>query len=133
MAFKYINRYNDEFTFTILDNGNVQWSGNFQYCRFGMPNDYSLAWEVFQEEYGGLSYEDFKKNVHAYDEIKEEYVFPDLVPLITSKKDIINIVDPSGGPYVTEGMDLGLFARELKGKVVSEFISNENGYEIVVQ
>ena len=65
--------------------------------------------------------------------IKEEYVFPDLVPLITSKKDIINMVDPSGGPYITEGMDLGLFARELKGKVVSEFISNENGYEIVVQ
>ena len=133
MAFKYTNRYNDEFTFTILDNGNVQWSGNFEYCRFGMPNDYSLAWEVFQEEYGGMSYEDFKKNVHTYDEVKEEYVFKDLLPLITSKKDIINMVDPSGGPYVTEGMDLGLFARELKGKIVSEFISNENGYEIVVQ
>ena len=133
MGFKYTNRYNDEFVFTILDNGNVQWSGNFGYCRFGMPNDYSLAWEVFQEEYGGMSYEDFKKNVHSYDEVKNEYVFPDLVPLITSKKDIINMVDPSGGPYITEGMDLGLFARELKGMVVSEFESNKDGYLIITK
>lgn len=133
MGFKYTNRYNDEFTFTILENGNVQWSGSFKYSRFGMPNDYKLAWEVFQEEYGGMSYEDFKKNVHTYDEVRGEYVFKDLLPLITSKKDTINMVDPSGGPYVTEGMDLGLFARELKGKVVEEFISNEDGYEIVIK
>ena len=130
---EYKNRYGDVFTFKQLENGNIQWSGNFEYCRFGMPNDYSLAWEVFQEEYGGMSYEDFKKNVHAYDEEKRQHVFPDLIPLISSKKDIINMVDPSGGPYITEGMDLGLFARELKGKTVVEFLSNENGYEIIVE
>jgi hypothetical protein len=44
--------------------------------------DYSKAWEVFQKDYGGLSYEDFKANVFAYDEIKEEYVFKDLIKLI---------------------------------------------------
>ena len=126
----YTNRYGDVFTFEQKDNGNVQWSGNFEYCRFGMPNDYSLAWEVFQEDYGGMSYEDFKKNVHAYDEEKEQYVFPDLLPLITSKKDIINMVDPSGGPFINEGMDMKLF--ELKG-IVKEFIDNEDGYEIVVE
>jgi hypothetical protein len=133
MAFKYVNRYGDVFTFEQKDNGNVQWSGKFEYCRYGFPNDYSLAWEAFQEAYGGLSYEDFKENVHTYDEVKEEYVFKDLLPLIMSKKDIINMVDPSGGPYITEGMDLGLFARELKGKTVVEFLSNENGYEIIVE
>ena len=130
---KYTNRYGDVFTFKQLENGNIQWSGNFKYCRFGMPNDYSLAWEVFQEEYGGMSYEDFKKNVHSYDEVKEEYVFKDLLPLITSKTDIINMVDPSGGPFISEGMDLGLLNKEWSDKIVIEFISNEDGYEIVVE
>lgn len=130
---EYKNRYGDVYTFEQLENGNIQWSGNFEHSRSGMPNDYKLAWEVFQEEYGGMSYEDFKKNVHTYDEAKGEYVFKDLVPLITSKKDTINMVDPSGGPYVTEGMDLGLLDRELKGKVVQEFLSNEDGYKIVVK
>jgi len=127
---EYKNRYGDAFTFEQLENGNIQWSGNFEYCRFGMPNDYSLAWEVFQEEYGGMSYEDFKKNVHAYDEEKGQHIFPDLVPLISSKKDIINMVDPSGGPYITEGMDLKQFGVE---GIVKKFISNKDGYEIIVE
>lgn len=127
---EYKNRYGDVFTFEQLENGNIQWSGNFEYHRVGMPNDYSLAWEVFQEEYGGLSYEDFKKSVHAYDEEKKQFVFPDLVPLITSKTDVINMVDPSGGPYITEGMDMKMFGLE---GIVKEFISNEDGYEIVVE
>ena len=127
---EYKNRYGDVFTFEQLENGNVQWSGNFEYHRVGMPNDYSLAWEIFQEDYGGLSYEDFKKNVHAYDEEKNQYVFPDLVPLITSKTDVINMVDPSGGPFITEGMDLKEFGVE---GVAKEFIANGDGYEIVVE
>ena len=130
MAFKYVNRNGDVFTFEQKDNGNVQWSGDFQYCRYGFPNDYSLAWEVFQEDYGGMSYEDFKKNVHAYDEDKKEHVFKDLLPLITSMKDTINMVDPSGGPFITEGMDLKEFGVE---GVVKEFIPNGDGYEIVVE
>ena len=27
------NRYGDEFTFTLLEDGNIQWEGNFQYQR----------------------------------------------------------------------------------------------------
>ena len=130
MAFKYVNRYGDVFTFEQKENGNVQWNGKFEHCRYGMPNDYSLAWEVFQEDYGGMSYEDFKKNVHAYDEVKKEHVFKDLLPLITPMKDIINMVDPSGGPFITEGMDLKEFGVE---GIAKEFIANGDGYEIVVE
>ena len=82
---EYKNRYGDVHTFTELENGNIQWSGNFEYSRFGMPND---------------------------------------------KRDVINMVDPSGGPYITEGTDMKVFG--LKG-IVKEFKSNENGYEILVQ
>jgi len=127
---EYKNRYGDVFTFEQLENGNIQWSGNFEYCRFGMPNDYSKAWEVFKEEYGGLDYEEFVGAIHTYDEETNSYVFADLLPLVESKKDVINMVDPSGGPFINGGMDMKLF--DLKG-IVKEFISNEDGYEIVIK
>ena len=127
---EYKNRYGDVFRFEQLENGNIQWSGNFKYCRFGMPNDYSKAWEKFKEDYGGLDYEEFKDAVHTWDEETNSYVFADLLPLVTSKKDVINMVDPSGGPYISEGMDMKLF--NLKG-IVKGFIDNKDGYEIVVE
>ncbi len=43
---------------------------------------------------------------------------------------VVTMVDPSGGPYISEGMDMKLFG--LKG-IVKEFISNEDGYEIVIE
>ena len=120
------NRYGDGFVFTLLEDGNIQWEGNFQFIRIGYPNDYTKAWEKFQEEYGGLDYEAFKQSVHSYDEEKGEYVFKDLLPLITSKPDIINMVDPSGGPYLKEGM-------EIMGKTIKEFKPNEKGYLIITK
>ena len=130
---EYKNRYGDLFKFELLENGNIKWTGNFEYSRFGMPNDYSKAWEVFQKEYGGLNYEEFKESVHSYDEETNSYVFKDLLPLITSKEDVINMVDPSGGPYITEGSDMGYFDKSFKGKIVQEFLSKVDGYEIVIK
>ena len=127
---KYENRYGDVFTFEQLENGNIQWKGDFKYCRVGVANDYSKAWKKFKEDYGGLNYDDFIAAVHTYDEEKGEYLFPDLTPLITSNVDVINMVDPSGGPFITEGTNMKTFG--LKGKV-KEFKSNEDGYEIVIK
>jgi len=39
----YKNRYEDEFTFTEDVDGNVLWQGDFMYCRFGMPKDYTKS------------------------------------------------------------------------------------------
>lgn len=116
----YINRYNDEYVFTLQEDGNILWEGPFKYCRYGWPNDYSEAWKKFQEDYGGLSFEDFKTNVHAYDDEKREYVFPELVKLVKSDNSRINMVDPSGGPYLHEGM-------EFMGKEISSFEFIEEG------
>ncbi len=127
---EYTNRYGDKFTFELNERGNIDWKGNFEYCRYGFPNDYSKAWEVFKEEYGGLDYEEFVGAIHTYDEETNSYVFADLLPLVESKKNVINMVDPSGGPFIKEGMDMKLFG--LKG-IVKEFISNKDGYEIVVE
>ena len=127
---EYTNRYGDKFTFELNERGNIDWKGNFKYCRFGMPNDYSKAWEVFNKEYGGLDYEEFVGAIHTYDEETNSYVFADLLPLVESKKNVINMVDPSGGPYIKEGMDMKLLG--LKG-IVKEFIWQEGGYEIILE
>ena len=127
---KFVNRYGDEFTFEENDNGNIEWKGNFKWCRIGMPNDYSKAWEYFNEVYGGLSFEDFKKDVYSYDEEKKAYVFPDVIPLITSKTDEIWMVDPSGGPYVTVGSSMGYFNEEWKGRVITDIVTKDDGYLI---
>ena len=82
---EYTNRYGDVFTFEQLENGNIQWSGNFEYVRFGFKDD----------------------------------------------PNVVTMVDPSGGPYIAEGMDMKLFGFD--GKIVNGFINNDDGYEIVVE
>jgi hypothetical protein len=130
---EYKNRYGEVFSFVEQEDGNIQWGGDFKYCRIGWPNNYSEAWKKFQEDYGGLSFEDFKENVHAYDEEKNAYVFPELIKLVKSDTNRISMVDPSGGPYITEGMDMGLFSKVFKAKKVKDFIPNKEGYLIVVE
>jgi hypothetical protein len=80
---EYVNRYGDKFTFEKNENGNIQWSGDFKYTRYG--------------------FEDNPKDV--------------------------TMVDPSGGPYITLGMDLTLYGSE---GIVKGFIENDNGYELVI-
>ena len=129
----YKNRYGDEFTFTPTEDGNILWEGNFQYCRVGWVNDYTKAWEKFQRNYGGLSFGEFKEEVHKYDDENNKFVYDDIVPLITSKKDEINMVDPSGGPYIAKGMKSDPIHEDVQGKFVKEFIQKDDGWIIVLQ
>ena len=106
---KYKNRYGDEYTFTLQEDGNIKWEGNFEYFRYGMPNVYTDAYKLYQSEGGTLSIKDFKEKVHEnivdddgnylrLSDIAERYssyVYSD-----TTK---IDMVDPSGGPYIEVG------------------------------
>ena len=47
-------------------------------------------------------------------------------------KDII-MVDPGGGPYIDIDYDMEMFDKSFKGMKVSGFISNDNGYELVIK
>ena len=43
---KYTNRYGNEFTFERNKKGNIDWNGNFQYCRFSFdksPTDITMV------------------------------------------------------------------------------------------
>lgn len=128
----YTNRYGDEFTFTLLEDGNIQWEGKFEYSRFGIPNDYTDAYRAYTTNGGLMGLKEFKEEVHRsiYDE-NENYVgLCDIArvygPMVKSKQGVINMVDPSGGPYLKEGM-------KIMGKEIKEFKSNKKGYLIITE
>lgn len=130
---KYINRYKDAFTFTEDDNHDILWEGNFEWCRFGMPNDYTEAYKTYCEDLGNLlTMVEFKTAVHKYDDIKGEYVLSDkYIRLVSSLKNEIDMVDPSGGPYISRGMSMNSFG--FKGYIVKDFERIDTGYKIITE
>jgi hypothetical protein len=140
---EYTNRYGDVFTFTKQEDGDVLWEGDFKHCRFGFPNNYKRAYQQYCKDVGSkgvlpMHIEDFKKDVHEmiYDE-NDEYVGPSGTcaqygHLVTSDTNTIDMVDPSGGPYLSTHTNL--YERfgddEVKGLCISSFESIETGYKI---
>lgn len=141
--FKYTNRYNDVYTFTKQEDGSVLWEGDFKYCRFGWPNVYEDAYQQYCKDVGSkgehpMHIEDFKKEVHEsiYNE-NHEYVGPGPIAaqyreLVYSDTKTIDMVDPSGGPYLSTHTNLAerFGAEELKGLCISSFEPIETGYKI---
>jgi hypothetical protein len=131
---KYTNRYNDVYTFTKQENGDVLWEGDFKYCRIGWPNVYKEAYQQYRKDGGDMHIEQFKVEVHNYD--PETYKSSDISQkyrsLVYSDMNTIDMVDPSGGPYMTSHMDLGSFlGEEFEGRCIREFKPIEEGYLII--
>jgi len=134
---KYTNRYNDVYTFTLQENGDVLWEGEFKHCRFAWPNVYTEAYQQYRKDCSDLQIdymhiEEFEKAVHEYNDEKSEYtpLAKQYGPLVYSDTKTINMVDPSGGPYISSGMDMGMFEDEFKGRIVRSFVPVETGYLI---
>ena len=128
----YENRYNDVFTFTLLENGNILWEGEFKHCRFAWPNVYKDAYQAYRKDGGQMHIDEFKKAVHEYDDEKFEYtpLAKQYGPLVYSDTKSICMVDPSGGPYISADMDMKHISEGFKGRVVSSFVPVETGYLI---
>lgn len=115
----YKNRYGDTFTFTLDDNGDILWEGNFEFHRIGYPNDYTKAYSAYLHDREGsdpetlLSLEEFKRDVHEYQ--GDKHLYPEYVKLVESMTYIIDTVDPSGGPYITSGYSLDGFGFNAAG------------------
>ena len=129
---EYKNRYGDVYTFTQQDNGNILWEGNFEYCRIGYPNDYNKAYNAYVADGGKLSFNEFKQSVHEWDDETNTHYYPKYVTMIESVKDKIDMVDPSGGPYLQSGQDAGTISPQFKGKLIKEFKRFGTGYEIIL-
>jgi hypothetical protein len=105
----YYNRYNDKLTFEHKGK-TVEMTGHSPYYRISWPNVYDKAYEAFLEDNAKhliplMEFEEFKKEVHNY----ENKAMRPYAELVYSDKDTINMVDPSGGPYLTVGNNLKMF------------------------
>lgn len=135
MITQYKNRYDDVFTFTSDDDNNILWEGNFGYCRIGMPNDYTKAYQAYLDDREGvdedniLSLKEFSHDVHTRQ--GSDFLYPEYIKLVESLTNEISMVDPSGGPYITRGSKLDIFG--FKDYVVKDFQPIETGYKIITE
>ena len=104
----YFNRYKDKITFEHINNEVIMEGGNW--FRYGLENDYDKAYEAYVADGGTESIEVFEKLVHQYDDEAKSYteLAKKYMSLVTSS-DRISMVDPSGGPYISLGMNLKQF------------------------
>ena len=125
---EYKNRYNDVYSFTKDEDSNVLWEGDFRWCRMAWPNDYGPAYEQYlKDEPNPMSFEDFQEAVH--EEGLEKYQ-----ALVKSDMTRIHMVDPSGGPYLTEGMHLGKWlGEEFQNLIIDNFEVIHSGYKIITK
>jgi hypothetical protein len=132
---EYKNRYGDVFIFTEDEHQDILWEGNFEWCRFGMPNDYTRAYKEYIDDNCNsdhcMSLKQFKEEVHRYDDETHQYVYDKYNRMVDSLKNEIDMVDPSGGPYISRGMKLDSFG--FKDYIVKDFKRIDTGYKIITE
>lgn len=118
----YTNRYGDEIKFTELSETEVEMSGyNSEWLRVGWANDYSEAYEVYLNSVNYYtSYEEFIHKV----ENNEEY--RPYLKYVKSDKSTYNMVDPSGGPYIALGMDVGRYFNDGVKRIIKTIQFNKD-------
>jgi hypothetical protein len=129
------NRYKDIYTFTKTDEG-ILWEGSFRWCRLAWPNNYDKAYEAYcKDEENPMPLEEFQDKVHYYN--RETFEYGELNKkygsLVHSDFSKIHMVDPSGGPYLTEGTDMRWIDPVFEGLIIDGFKRVETGYLILLK
>ena len=135
---KYTNRYKDVFTFSKTEDGNILFEGEFKWMRCSWPNVYDDAYQAYYLETDSderMTMGEFKKAVHEYD--KETFEATPLnkkyAKLVYSDRNKIDMIDPSGGPYMHAGYDMGMFSESFKGMIIEEFKPVDGNYLIIIK
>jgi hypothetical protein len=121
----YKNRYKEEITFEHEGSTVIMTGGSW--FRYGWPNVYDKAYQAFIEDTTKplipMDLEEFEKEVHNYN----NQAMRPYSQLVYSDKDVINFVDPSGGPYISLGDNLKVFfGKEYQDLIVTEIKLEEN-------
>lgn len=129
----YINRYDVPYVFTPLDERTILMEGDFKWMRIGWPNVYAVAYKKYLEDGGTLSSTEFEKVVHTYSEDTGEFIYAKYLPYIISDTDRINMIDPSGGPYISVGMPVETVYPSIKEKVIIGIIPYGGDYKLIIE
>jgi hypothetical protein len=102
-----------------------------------MPNDYTRAYKEYIDDNCNsdhcMSLKQFKEEVHRYDDETHQYIYDKYVIMVDCMRDKIDMIDPSGGPYICTAMHMGTFDKAFKGMVVKDFKQKEDGYLIIIK
>ena len=127
----YRNRYSDNIMFDHKGK-TVTMTGYSPYFRYGWPNVYDIAYDKYfesavvdakllgtqiltLEEFEKVLYidkaEDYSWHKNALYQLFGKYIYSD--------RDTIDMVDPSGGPYLSRGMNLKeFFGRDYEDLII---------------
>lgn len=142
----YENRYGDKILFTELPKNKVKMSGYSQWYRYGWCNDYTEAYQVYTSQCNTLTEPDYLYLVEDINENKlRQRTYPEFVYevennemfssyLRLAKTDIsrISMFDPSGGPYIHLGTNVGRYFDDGIDRIVEEIILLEDSVEFIV-
>lgn len=124
----YKNRYNDEIKFTQISDNQILMEGG-EFYRYGYGNNYLSAYLQYCEDRNApIDIKTFVDKLFEYD--AETGYNPEFKPYqsLVKSTNNINMVDPSGGPYLTVGTDMEQFG--LKG-VIRKFQINESNKIVI--
>ena len=137
MKATYKNRYKDEITFEHKGNTVEMLGGSW--FRYGWPNVYDRAYEKYVESAlvdAGLegnqilTQEEFEKILFITkdeDKYESNALYKLFGKYIYSDTDTIDMVDPSGGPYITIGMNLKeFFKKDYQDLIITKIELKEN-------
>jgi len=136
----YINRYKDKIRFEFIGDKTIKVSGYGPYYRIGWPNIYDNAYETYIAEHAKhgmelVTFEEFKKIVHdSSDRERYEKMRPYSM-LVVSNPEVVDMFDPSGGPYLHAGQDMRHFFHEFKFPnplLIKEFKTHYDGYVLIL-
>lgn len=116
------NRYGEEVLF-VRSGSKIMMSFPGKIYRSGLKNDYSIAFEEFKksEDYAGQSLDWFSTQV-----MTETVFWMDYSKYLVSTKEV-SFIDPSGGPFVSLGTDLGDIHGKMSGLVVESITTDRKG------
>ena len=142
----YHNRYKDKITFNHKGK-TVTMSGYSPFFRYGWPNKYDKAYSRYlasayidanlkdnqiltEEEFERALYidkaEDYNWHQNALYQLFGKYIYSD--------KDTIDMVDPSGGPYLTRGMNLKqFFGKDYEDLIIESIKIGKNNIKFKVK
>ena len=141
----YSNRYRDQIKFEQLSEDEIKMTGYSNHFRVSYPNLYAEAYSAYLEDckkieepdydmlvddpaqnrVRELTLKEFKKAVHDYRPEIRENPLAKYQPLIKSDMTRVYMVDPSGGPYLQIGSDIGIyFNGEIGKKYITEIRFN---------
>jgi len=110
--------------------------------RCGWPNVYDEAYEAYCMDIDDdqvMTLGEFKTEIHKaiYDSEGKYVSMSDTsikyAKLVYSDKSKIDMIDPSGGPYMHSGHDMGMFDELFKGMIIDYFKPTPEGYLIIIK